>query len=536
MRLKPTCTLLAMAASPLAPLMAMDSFTVGPRALGMGGAGTAVSDDHTAQFYNPAMFGFFSRSGEDGAKLAADPNSIGRKDWGLGIVDLTGEVELHGRLADYTERLSGVDIARLSNLGTGSVQQDDLKTVMTAVAMLGRFAPDKDTVLFRANAGVLDLRVLHVGIGFRQFAEGVVSLADLDRTNVGFGTQTVLNVAQDINQVSPSGWTAGYTPSLITGTAATNVLNAFAAAGAGALAAQEALSKLDYAANQAGLTQADIDALAATGGLLIDAIAGSGLNASTSIENNTTAAFTAGYTVAELPITFGYAINDNISVGGNAKLMVGRVAAAKVRLLSDTSDISQLMKDSIKDGTQTVTAGVDLGLAVRGGFWQLGLDARNLNSPVLKGGTFTDNDGKSFRVDDVTLDPQVRVGAALFPFETLCLTADLDVTRNTTTIATTSDRTDLAPGTPRTLKVEYSSQMASAGIEWNAFRFLALRAGVSRDLAESEVGPVVHAGFGVNCWLMRLDIGAAASTETTTVDGKDYPRSVSLSAGLAMDF
>ena len=38
-------------------LAALDSYIVGPRALGMGGTGVASTDDYTAQFYNPALLG-----------------------------------------------------------------------------------------------------------------------------------------------------------------------------------------------------------------------------------------------------------------------------------------------------------------------------------------------------------------------------------------------------------------------------------------------------------------------------------------------
>lgn len=116
MRLPLSTSLLAVVVA--APLAGMDSHSVGPRAMGMGGAGTAVADDHTAQYYNPAMFGFFSRTGEEGARLDADPNYIGRKDWGLGLVDATVELDIRGSLANYVQQIADVDFDRLSNLGS----------------------------------------------------------------------------------------------------------------------------------------------------------------------------------------------------------------------------------------------------------------------------------------------------------------------------------------------------------------------------------------------------------------------------------
>lgn len=529
MRIALAASLLAIATAPLA---AMDSHIVGPRALGMGGTGTAATDDHTAAYYNPGMYGFFGRTGEEDAKLEADPNFIGRKDWGVGLVDTGVQVEVRGDLANWVEQIADVDIDALSNLGTTGTSPEALKTVMATLDLINRFTPSRDTVSLGANIGLLNTRVLHVGIGVRQFVEGVVSVADLDLVNVGFGTDTGTAIVTDINNATaPDGYTSGHVPTLITGGNAT----ALATALGGGAAADEAVRRLDYAAGQAGLTQSDIDSLiAGGGGLLIDAINASGFSA-TSFDNNQTAVFTGGYTVAEVPLSIGWALGDHLSVGGNLKLMVGRVAGAKIRLQSETEDVGSLLQDAFEESEQTVTAGVDLGLVARCSWAQAGLTVRNLNRPVLKGGTFHDADGQSFTVDDVDLDPQVALGVALYPWETVCLAADLDLTENRTVISTTSGRV-LAAGINPNLSVEFASQRLGAGIEWNLLRFLALRAGASTDLAESETGAMLHAGFGLNLWALRLDAAGAVSTETATIDGTEYPRAFNVGVGLTIDF
>lgn len=527
-------TLIAIAAAPLA---GMDSHIVGPRALGMGGAGTAATDDQTAAYWNPGMYGFFSRTGEEDARLPADPNYVGRKDWGVGIADVGVQVEVRGQLADMLQQIADVDVGKLSSLGTTDPSPDDLKAAVATLNLIETFAPNRDTVNLATNAGILNMRFGHFGIGFRQFAEGIVSVADLDKTSIGFGTDTITNIAQEINNpsIAPDGWSASYQPTLITGSAAANLDAALIAAGVVTSAARdEAISKLDYAANQAGLSSSEIAALSAVDGALYNSILASA-NAAASIEDNTTAAFTAGFTVAEVPLSYGYAINDHIAVGGNLKLMIGRVAAAKVRLVDDTDELSDLLKDSFDEAKQTVTAGVDLGIVARTSWGQVGLTGRNLNAPVLKGGTYTDASGGTFTVDDVTLDPQVALGVAVYPWETLCLTADVDLIENVTTIRSTTKST-LPAGVDRTLKVEYATQRLGGGVEWNALRFLALRAGVSRDLSEDELGTILHGGVGLNLWAMRLDLAGAMSTDTVTVDGQDYPRSFNVGAGLAVDF
>lgn len=530
MRIALAASLLALAGSPLA---AMDSHIVGPRALGMGGAGTAATDDHAASYWNPGMYGFFSRTGEEDARLPADPNFVGRKDWGLGLADIGVGIEIRGQLADWVQQLDGIDLGGLADLGGADATADDLKVAMTTANLLQSFNAKVDNAVVLVDAGILDLRVLHVGIGLRQFTEGIVSVADLDRVNLGFGANSAA-IVTGINDAAatPAGWTAGHAPTLITGATADAVAQALGAANyASANAAQqEAISKLDYAAGQAGLSAEQVAAMGAAGGVLNLA-----LNATGDISDNETAVFAGGFSVTEVPLTIGWALNDHFSVGGNLKLMVGRVAAAKLRLQSETDDLAQLMQDAFEESEQTVTGGVDLGFVARCSWAQAGVTVRNLNRPVLKGGTFHDADGQTFTVDDVDLDPQVALGVALYPWETVCLTADFDVTENRTVIATTSGRTMAAGIDPR-LEVEYATQRLGGGVEWNVLRFLALRAGASQDLAESETGTMLHAGIGLNLWAMRFDLAGAVSTETATVDGTEYPRAFNVGAGLMIDF
>jgi hypothetical protein len=519
-----SATLLATACT--MPLAAMDSHIVGPRALGLGGAGTAAADDHNASYYNPGMYGFFNRTGEEDAKLEADPNYVGRREWGIGLVDATVGVEVRGRLADYVEQIAGTDFDKLQNLGSASSSPEDLKAAMATAALLQTFDAKADNAVVMANVGVLNTRILHVGIGVRQFAEGIVSVADLDTTNLGFGYSVAdLDTAITNTSTVPG----GYTNQLITpGSAAETELGLLGLSPA-------AISALDQAAVQAGLTAVQVNDILTNGGVLIDAL--SNANTANDINDNQTAVLTGGYTVAEIPLTIGVALNDHISVGGNLKLVIGKVAAAKARILNGVDQLGDLMQDSFDEAEQTVTGAVDLGIVARCSWAQVGLTARNLNSPVLKGGSFKDADGEGFTVDDITLDPQLSLGVALYPFETVVLTADIEVLENKTTYTTTSQRTGpLMAGIDPKMTVTYKTQRVGGGLEWNVARFLALRGGYSTDLAESEAGGMIHAGLGLNLWLLRLDVAGAMATETVIVDGEEMPRAATVSAGLTMDF
>jgi hypothetical protein len=145
--------------------------------------------------------------------------------------------------------------------------------------------------------------------------------------------------------------------------------------------------------------------------------------------------------------------------------------------------------------------------------FQAGLVARNLNSPTFKGPTVG-----GVKFGDVTLDPQFAVGLAFIPFETLTLELDLDLTRNETTFT------------------DYYTQNLSFGLEWDALRFLALRAGTYRNLAEDDIGWVFTGGLGINLWAARFDIGAALATQSNQFDEQDYPAEARIDVGLSIDF
>lgn len=45
--------------------LALEFQPIGARQLGMGGVGVASTHDATAQYYNPAIFGFFAKEGKE---------------------------------------------------------------------------------------------------------------------------------------------------------------------------------------------------------------------------------------------------------------------------------------------------------------------------------------------------------------------------------------------------------------------------------------------------------------------------------------
>ena len=266
------------------------------------------------------------------------------------------------------------------------------------------------------------------------------------------------------------------------------------------------------------MTSAEIvgltDTLATLSGQTSGALTGGAL------ADNTTTVVLNGFALAEVPLSYGYAINDHWSVGGSLKAIKGRVYGTEVLVFDDGSgDVISSVTDHYQDST---TFGLDLGIMGRYRLFNFGLIVRNLNTPEFDGfdvSTRLSNGSTSLvHVASVKVKPQVAAGVAFIPLETLTLEVDYDLTENDTLLS------------------NYATQNLSFGIEWDAFHFLALRAGAYKNMVQSDIGVVYTAGLGLNFWVMRLDIGGAYSDETARYDGKNYPKESQVSAQLSVDF
>jgi hypothetical protein len=472
---------------------ASESNIVGPRSQGMGGVGVAATDDGVAQFENPAAFGFFGYPhGAD--KLASDNNDLHRKHWGVAL-DVTAGGRQGEEFADRLNTLDDIDFDALTSspLVAGSSLVDLTKF---SNAMVHSDDPGNALSGF-GNAGAT-VRVWHLGLGMRAFGEAAVYVSSVDLTRVGL----------------PSGGSATFADAInLTGSTDDNqillldptLVAAFTASGATPGNALDAVQRLDAAARAAGVPAKDAAELSQ---LYFAMNTQFGAN---TFQSNQTQITARGLSVVEFPLTYGHPINDHLAVGGNLKLMVGRVYGTRVSIFD--GDAEDQIKHADDNFHQSVDVGVDLGVMFRIPFLQVGLTGRNLNEPSFDG--FTKN-GATF--DDVTVDRQVTLGVALIPWSTFVVEVDADVL----------EVDSLTPG--------YHTQNLAAGLEWNPWHFLALRAGLSQNLAESDVGPLVHAGLGFNFWAVRLDLAGAMSLDTQKVGDTDTPREAQASFGVAVDF
>ncbi|MBN2163680.1 MAG: conjugal transfer protein TraF [Pontiellaceae bacterium] len=484
----------------------------GGRAAAMGGANAASVRDASAQLLNPAAFGFFGR--EEWQSNAVDNANLSTQGFSWDFVGVGAGITLTEDMGRYLDVLADIDFDAF-DAGSLSSNPDNLKNLLSMGGILGGL--DASDALYADVSAGTSIQVGRFGVGLHLFGEAA-AWALPDTANLALDDYAVVgDLVTEINTAASNDgfvWDGSYQ---LTAQQRSDLATAL-----GGIAADS--DTIKYLDDQFGGLAADgsltSTEVAEAIGLFSSFIPGSG----GSIDDNLTTVVGRGFALVEVPVSYGWAINENLAIGATAKLMYGSVLGTKVWIFDDEND--QVLEEVSDAAESTMNFGIDLGVMYRLPNFQFALVGHNLNRPTFDGFTdtidYTVNGGatqtETISVPDVEVDPQVTLGAAFMPSRRLTLEGNLDLLETGT----------LLPG--------YDIQRVSFGGEIDVW-LIALRAGAYRNLAASWQDWVATAGVGVNLLGLKVDVGGAyALGDSVEFDGNDVPSEARLFASVAMDF
>jgi len=484
---------------------AIESFNFADtRGISLGGAISASVDDAAAGTINPAALGFMAQK----TKSESDNNGLGEQNFGWNLVNFGVGGTLTGDLGDYLEILGKIDF---NHFDTDQLKQpENIQNLISLAGALGNVS-SKDTIVVTANAGTA-VQIGHFGIGIRSFGQvgGWINDLDLKRLGLQMAASTIADELRDARSVDG----ALPAPNSLTDDQKQQLRDAF-----NSPPIDDVIDYIDSKITELienGTIDGDklkgaIDTLSS----IIEASGGVG----DLLSDNQTSIVGRGFGAVEVPISYGYALNDNFSLGVTAKVLFGRVYGTQVWAFNDSN--TDIIQDTLDSSNDSVTLGLDLAAMYRIPKLQFALVGHNLNRPRFDGydQTITLNGTpETIHVPDVVFDPQVTLGAAWFPLKRLMLASDFELLETGTLIN------------------GYDIQRLSFGTELD-LSLIALRLGTYKNMAESDYGWVLTGGLGLNLWALSVDLGMAISiNDTVNYDGTDYPRTARLHAGVGMDF
>ncbi|MBI5237118.1 MAG: conjugal transfer protein TraF [Deltaproteobacteria bacterium] len=466
---------------------------VGPRALGMGGANVAVANDASASYWNPAAYGFF------GNKEGGD---YGKRDFS-GVLDAGLGMQIHENLGEELDKIFKINY---DNLDNGAISPAGVSDFLSLVNQLKTFNDNKDRALSVLFNGGLRVQVGRFGAGGYVFndvsAKGELDLENISPVATG-STFTIPDFSNPANYgcpACPTGALEGTAAGL--STAQEIELNTYLQTNLGWTSAQSIgfVNALDNGITVSGVAvPADIVSITETVAGVATVAAGAG----GTFANNTSRLLFKGAFITEVPFTYGHPITPDLAVGGNIKLLKGRIYNTEVKIFN--TDFGDALSAATKSFKETQAFGLDLGVLYRfGDNLRLGLVGRNINSPSFEMTPLVPGDEDSFKEK-----AQYRAGVAYKPLSFVTVALDYDITKNDTTVG-----------------AGYKSKNLGGGVELNILKILQLRAGAYKNMAESDIGLVYTVGGGLNLWLVNLDLGASLSSSRTSIDGKKFPEEI----------
>jgi len=218
------------------------------------------------------------------------------------------------------------------------------------------------------------------------------------------------------------------------------------------------------------------------------------------IQEQTTTIHVIGLTYLEIPVAYAHKFETSfgdLSVGGAFKIMSGNTYRMYRPVDTESGDISDDIDDYEKKST---SFGVDAGVLYNPPVLNnlsLGLVMKNMNTPkfdIIDGG-------------ELEFKPMARFGAAYSAIlDRLTFAMDMDLTENDGYI----------PG--------YKERYMGGGVDFHPFSWLSIRAGLMKNIAESDEGTMMTAGFGFGAKWFQFDVAGQYSTDEGHYEGDDYPR------------
>ncbi len=479
------------------------------RGSGMGGAVITTVNDAAAVNRNPAALGFMRTKDE----ISSDNTQLGKHNFGWNVLDIGAEVTLTGELGSHIDALAGLDF---DDFEFGTLRESGkLQDLVQAAAALGSLN-EKDTILVSASAESM-MQIGHFGIGIRTYGQVGGWVNNVDLVRIGLG----LAVSEIITELESASSAEGFTPGSYQGTLSQDqkqqIESAFNQAGVDDVVAFID-SKITALVDEGKIGQGQVDAAVDT---IAEMISGAG--GVNRLADNETTITGRGFGAVEVPISYGYAINENFSVGATAKLMMGLVYGTQVWVFNE--DNVGFLESTLDSYNQSVNIGVDLAAMYRIKRAQFAVVGRNLNSPTFDGydqditlETALGTTNRTINVPDVKLDPQVTIGASFIPAKRWVLESNLDLFETGTILN------------------NYNEQRLSFGTEVD-LSVVQLRLGTYKNLAESDIGWVLTGGLGFQLWALSVDAGLALSIDDTVeFDGTEYPRTAQANIGIGMTF
>ncbi len=223
-----------------------------------------------------------------------------------------------------------------------------------------------------------------------------------------------------------------------------------------------------------------------------------------------------GLVLHEVPIAYGYAPTEWLSLGIAAKYLYGETLVERIAINQvDPNDYFGTVFDTFHGSS---AFGLDVGVLVHGAGWKAGLLGRNLTRPTFDLGP----EGPAAMLGgSLALEPDLRLGIAYRFDPTLTFALDLDLLRHGAFLD------DL-------LKRGYEVQCISAGVEWLPLDVLALRLGILDNFAESDLGPELSLGVGTVLGPVRIDLAGQFSFGSSDINAYSLPEELKI--GLTLGF